>query len=154
MKKLLILLFFVTSLQAQEVWEGEIVKVDTVGMNDTVVYKSLNIIGKDCSCTFDVSTLDKDSSYVKFGGSNLFLNTYPRKYPGFIEFSDSLVLDTTVIQVVNFRTQGDTLNINDTTHFITYSKENYSYMIPMLKWYLNGVTSGILKWRCLFYKRD
>ncbi len=152
---LFILLFAVTSLNAQvDIWEGQIEKIDTVPMNDTIIYSSKNVLGKDCSCTFDASGLGKDSSYVIFGGSNLFIEHIRTKFPGFIEFPDTVYLDTTLIQTVNFWTQGDTLNINDTTHFIQYFRENYPYQVPMFKWYLNEMPEGTLRWRCLFYKRD
>lgn len=157
MKKILTILLcsIAVSVQSQVVysWKDSL-DASSVNNPDTVVQGFYNtnkdVSGTFCTCSFDISNLNANTSVIKMGGSNMILTGTPRNYYVFVSFSDSITLSKILWAQTN-HTRGKS---SDTTHMAEYQiQQSYGYEKPAFKWIKNTVTSGKLYWKCNFYKR-
>jgi hypothetical protein len=138
------------STDVKWVWEGAAnianVTIDTIIQG--FINESKEVEGLGCSCTFDISLLNTNTSVIKLGGSNILL-TGTNKYYGFVPFSDSIILSKiTYKQTIHSRGQGDVV------YQSVYQKpDGLGFEKPAFLWIKNTVTSGYLYWRCIFYKK-
>jgi hypothetical protein len=158
MKKLLILLCLVPALMfgqsypsATKVfeWSGTI-DASKVYLDTVIQYTGLEeAAGLTCSCSFDFSGLNRDSSVLKMGGSNIVLTKSGTTT--YYKWAPASNTDSTFMRKAAFKQTYRFLGASYTSYIVNLKVSPYGVLKPQFQWKKNGkVTSGTLAYKCMF----
>jgi hypothetical protein len=159
MKKLLFLLLFIPLFSfsqsyplATKAWEwGGTISAAAVRVDTVVQYTGSNeAAGLYCTCSFDFKALNRDSSIIRMGGSDIVLASGTPTYYKWSSYgaTDSVMLRKALYKQV-YHARGGAAP--DTSYIYTVKINPYGFLKPQFQWKKNGkVSSGTLTYKCMF----